>query len=259
MLGPRYLLLKLPLLAATTWGIDQAMTPPNPPPPMKERVDRTDIEKKYFPWFATLVPTLGKVSLVTHRSVLKIFWVLAFCETATILGIIESPSTPFVTPISVITSLMTVAGALIRRSCYRHLSTFFTFDLAIRPDHRLVTSGPYAIVRHPSYTGAMLSGVGALISMMGSRGSWFVECSGIVPSSLKRWFGSGLEEGNTLFPRSNQHFVSFLTLGTLIGAVGLLILVPRTKKEDEMMKQKFGKEWEEWSTRVRWRMVPRLF
>ncbi|KAG7095608.1 hypothetical protein E1B28_006335 [Marasmius oreades] len=246
---PGVLLLKLPLLAGTTWGINLAMTSPNPPPPPNERVERVGVENKYLPWFTTWVPAIGK----------KTFWVLALCESATILGIIQSPSKPFITPISVITSFMTVAGALIRRSCYHHLSTLFTFDLAIRPDHRLVTSGPYALVRHPSYVGAILSGVGAVMFTLGSRGSWFMECSGMVPISLKSSFGPGLEESYTLFPQSNRYFTSFFVLGTLVGVMALIILVPRMTKEDEMMKQKFGKEWEEWRARVRWRIVPGIY
>jgi protein-S-isoprenylcysteine O-methyltransferase len=37
------------------------------------------------------------------------------------------------------------------------LGRFFTVDVAIHDDHELVRRGPFAFVRHPSYTGALLA------------------------------------------------------------------------------------------------------
>ena len=44
------------------------------------------------------------------------------------------------------------------------LGKFFTVDVAIHPEHQLVTRGPYRVLRHPSYTGALLviAGIGVL-------------------------------------------------------------------------------------------------
>jgi protein-S-isoprenylcysteine O-methyltransferase len=41
-----------------------------------------------------------------------------------------------------------------------YLGRFFTVDVAIAADHRLVDSGPYRYIRHPSYTGALLALLG---------------------------------------------------------------------------------------------------
>ncbi|KAJ6516944.1 hypothetical protein C8R47DRAFT_1088686 [Mycena vitilis] len=38
-----------------------------------------------------------------------------------------------------------------RCNCYAALRTLFIFELGIRTDHHLVTSGLYTLVRHPSY------------------------------------------------------------------------------------------------------------
>ncbi|KAL0071226.1 hypothetical protein AAF712_001792 [Marasmius tenuissimus] len=235
------------------------MTPPNPPASQEERVEQTEVERRFIPWFTTWIPSLGKVRLAIHHNLMRALCLLAALEGATILGIMQSSSSPFITPVSIIASSMAVGGALIRQSCYRHLSTLFTFDLAIKRDHRLVTSGPYAYVRHPSYTGAILSGVGASALFLASRGSWMVECSGLFSESAKRWIGPSLGDTGSNLSISNGHFPFFMTLCFVIGGLGLVVLVPRTKKEDEMMKQAFGKEWEEWRTRVRWRLVPGVY
>lgn len=44
------------------------------------------------------------------------------------------------------------------------LKRFFTVDLAIQPGHRLIRHGPYRMVRHPSYTGALLCFSGLALS-----------------------------------------------------------------------------------------------
>ncbi|KAG2126910.1 hypothetical protein DEU56DRAFT_959007, partial [Suillus clintonianus] len=56
----------------------------------------------------------------------------------------------------------------IRLWCFRTLGRFFTFELGVRKGHKLVTTGPYAVVRHQSYAGAALLSIGLFIL----HGSW---------------------------------------------------------------------------------------
>jgi protein-S-isoprenylcysteine O-methyltransferase Ste14 len=51
-------------------------------------------------------------------------------------------------------------GILIRLSAKRALGRFFVGAVVIQDDHRVVTEGPYAIVRHPGYAGSIISLVG---------------------------------------------------------------------------------------------------
>ncbi|CAJ0838843.1 2314_t:CDS:2 [Entrophospora sp. SA101] len=44
----------------------------------------------------------------------------------------------------------TVFGALLRLWCYRSLDEFFTFDIKVQKDHKLITTGPYSLLIHPS-------------------------------------------------------------------------------------------------------------
>lgn len=53
-----------------------------------------------------------------------------------------------------------VAGLALRWYAMRYLGRLFTFDVAVATDHRVVDTGPYRLVRHPAYTGSLLSFVG---------------------------------------------------------------------------------------------------
>lgn len=47
-------------------------------------------------------------------------------------------------------------GLIIRWVAIIYLGRFFTVNVAIAQDHRLITTGPYHYLRHPSYTGSLL-------------------------------------------------------------------------------------------------------
>ena len=50
-----------------------------------------------------------------------------------------------------------IAGIALRWWAIFVLGRFFTVDVAIHADQHVVSSGPYAVLRHPSYTGALLA------------------------------------------------------------------------------------------------------
>ena len=58
-----------------------------------------------------------------------------------------------------------LGGLVLRWYAISYLGRFFTVDVAIARDHRLIDGGPYRYVRHPSYTGALFAflGVGLCI------------------------------------------------------------------------------------------------
>jgi protein-S-isoprenylcysteine O-methyltransferase len=72
------------------------------------------------------------------------------------------------------------AGTALRWWSIVHLGRFFSVDVAIASDHRVVETGPYRVVRHPSYTGLLLQCVG-LGGVLGSALGLFVI---IVPTFL---------------------------------------------------------------------------
>ena len=60
------------------------------------------------------------------------------------------------------------AGVVLRTWAVITLGRFFRQDVHIHDDHKLVTSGPYRVLRHPGYTGGLLtvSGIGL------AQGNW---------------------------------------------------------------------------------------
>ncbi len=58
-----------------------------------------------------------------------------------------------------------IAGLLLRWWSIRVLARFFTVDVAIRADHELIRRGPYGLLRHPSYTGALMTFYGFALAL----------------------------------------------------------------------------------------------
>lgn len=61
--------------------------------------------------------------------------------------------------------VLMVLGLALRWWSVLTLDRFFTVDVAMRPDHRLVRTGPYHWLRHPSYTGALRVFFGAGLAL----------------------------------------------------------------------------------------------
>jgi protein-S-isoprenylcysteine O-methyltransferase len=73
-----------------------------------------------------------------------------------------------------------LAGLCLRWWSVRTLAEFFTVDVAIHPGQTLVRNGPYRLLRHPSYTGALLTVIGFGIG----TGHWIAALVAIAPITL---------------------------------------------------------------------------
>jgi protein-S-isoprenylcysteine O-methyltransferase len=67
------------------------------------------------------------------------------------------------TPLFVIGLLLMLAGIGLRWYAIFALGASFTTDVATREGQRVMQSGPYRWIRHPSYTGGLLTLVGILV------------------------------------------------------------------------------------------------
>jgi protein-S-isoprenylcysteine O-methyltransferase len=57
------------------------------------------------------------------------------------------------------------AGMLFRFWCIQTLGRFFSTRLLVQEQHELVTAGPYRLLRHPSYTAALITLIGFGLSL----------------------------------------------------------------------------------------------
>ena len=69
-----------------------------------------------------------------------------------------------------------VGGELFRLYAIRSLGRYFTFVVALQPGQQVVDRGPYRLIRHPSYTGALVTVFGLCLAMA----NW-LSLLGIVP------------------------------------------------------------------------------
>ena len=73
-----------------------------------------------------------------------------------------------------------LAGLAFRFYAMWVLGRFFTYDVAVQADQTIVEAGPYRYIRHPSYTGALITLVGLGLAL----GNWaalltILACMGI--------------------------------------------------------------------------------
>ncbi|KAK2750476.1 hypothetical protein FQN55_002076 [Onygenales sp. PD_40] len=131
--------------------------------------------------------------------------------------------------------LIVFIGAPLRLSAYRGLGKDFTFKIST-PD-RLVTSGVYSYIQHPSYTGLLVVKYAAMLCFLrwdGVPACWMRE------GFMERWAG-----WVPVFWCADV-FVTF-------GHLGL-----RMQDEEGMLRGRFGREWEVWHARTK-RLVPGVF
>ncbi|KAH8079094.1 hypothetical protein BXZ70DRAFT_654431 [Cristinia sonorae] len=232
-------LLKIPFLLAGAYCASLCLTPPNPP---AKSTERRQFMTRFSFGLKDVLPiiTVFYKYLTLGINVVEVVVLLASATPArhlsSRLSVLSDENEIMITPTYLVGFVVLVAGTILRVRCYRTLGDLFTFELTLRPNHKLVTTGPYAFVRHPSYTAGFLFMNGLLISQLG-------------PGSLS--YASGL--WNTLFGR--------IFLATWLGTVAVVesILVWRTRLEDEVLRREFGRNWEAWAERTRFRIVPGLY
>jgi protein-S-isoprenylcysteine O-methyltransferase Ste14 len=65
---------------------------------------------------------------------------------------------------------VTVGGLLFAVWARRHLGSNWSRSVTIKQGHELITTGPYALVRHPIYTGILIGFLGTAIALSQVRG-----------------------------------------------------------------------------------------
>ncbi|MBI4917238.1 MAG: isoprenylcysteine carboxylmethyltransferase family protein [Acidobacteria bacterium] len=115
----------------------------------------------------------------------------------------------------VIGVLTLVSGSLLRRHCFRVLGTFFTGAVTIQANHRVIDSGAYRWVRHPSYSAALLLVGGVALSL----GNWLGVVVSFVLAFPAYWYRAHVEEQALLaslgapyarFMATRKRFIPFI-------------------------------------------------
>jgi protein-S-isoprenylcysteine O-methyltransferase Ste14 len=65
---------------------------------------------------------------------------------------------------------VTIAGLLFAVWARQHLGSNWSRSVTIKQGHELITAGPYAVVRHPIYTGVLTGLLGTAIALSQVRG-----------------------------------------------------------------------------------------
>ncbi|KAG1763174.1 hypothetical protein EDD22DRAFT_777427 [Suillus occidentalis] len=220
-------LLKIPFILSSAVAVHVALTPPHAPP-KSEVVHDTFNEWNYAQivyWGVSLAEIALTLTRMTDPKTLP----------SVIQNTIESRTVPITRPFILGTALVATAGYL-RWSCFRTLGRFFTFELTTRKGHQLVTNGPYSIVRHPSYSAAIMQYLGVVV-LHGSATSWLRQ-SGVLD-----------------LPGVKPVLIAWLLERTIT----VISLVRRINQEEEVVKSMFGDEWRMWAKDVRYRLIPGIY
>jgi protein-S-isoprenylcysteine O-methyltransferase len=96
---------------------------------------------------------------VVHRPV-GIVWLIAGEALGLAAAFIDALVLPGRWAFLVVGVVLAWFGIFIRVAAKRALGRFFVGAVVIQDDHRVVTEGPYAVVRHPGYAGSIIALVG---------------------------------------------------------------------------------------------------
>jgi protein-S-isoprenylcysteine O-methyltransferase Ste14 len=130
------------------------------------------------PWLALIIawlvlatqPQLGPRRLVTDRGDrLSALAILVALVTGLVVAVVDFGYRSELRPAPVSPPLLAGAfvaagGLVLRLWAIRTLGRFFTATVQVAAEQRLVQSGPYRVLRHPSYTGALLAVLGLAVA-----------------------------------------------------------------------------------------------
>ena len=107
----------------------------------------------------TIIKSRGKQDAASDAGSLRLIWItVALSLTAAFFVAGTFPAGRFrdVELMQAVGIAIFVFGAALRWYAIFHLGSYFTVDVRIADSQRVIDTGPYRFVRHPSYTGVLL-------------------------------------------------------------------------------------------------------
>lgn len=111
-------------------------------------------------------------------------------------------------------AVITVSGLLFAVWAREHLGRNWSRSVTIKQDHELITTGPYAVLRHPIYTGILAGFLGLAIAISEVRG--FVAVAlvflvfGVKLSMEEKWMHSQFGETYAAYVHRTAALVPYL-------------------------------------------------
>ncbi|KAH7096770.1 hypothetical protein BKA62DRAFT_488822 [Auriculariales sp. MPI-PUGE-AT-0066] len=210
--------MKIVCVCGAGWGLYTTVTPPR-------RTSSGNPEGA-----DTQAPTIPVRSTKQHPTGLA--QALSIGSAALELSLASATNNWMMTPRLLAGGLLGIAGGILRQKCYAMLGARFTFNISShnRSNLPLITTGPYALVRHPSYTAAMVTLCSFWMAFFDRR-----TCLG----NLAAGWGT-----------------------TYIAPLALIVptlFVRRTLAEEAILQEEFQYEWLAYAKQTRWRLVPGLW
>ena len=117
--------------------------------------------------------------------------------------IAENPFTSELDVLDLVAVMLVIFGTRVRLSAFSSLKDMFTAQVSIKENHKLITTGPYTTIRHPSYLGTLMALVGLSILLHMSTYGYLIEAAGLMllplrikneERALKKEFGKEYEK-----------------------------------------------------------------
>jgi protein-S-isoprenylcysteine O-methyltransferase len=77
-----------------------------------------------------------------------------------VIRLVPGATVPYPDGFYLLGFILFLCGVTLRWYSIVYLGRYFTVDVSISAEHKLIDSGPYRYIRHPSYTGALLAFAG---------------------------------------------------------------------------------------------------
>lgn len=92
-------------------------------------------------------------------------WILLADGNDPRLGVLAKRFVPRVLSIAWLGAWITVAGVLFAIWARVHIGRYWSATVALKDEHQLIRSGPYARIRHPIYTGIIVAIAGSALAV----------------------------------------------------------------------------------------------